>query len=76
MKTREREIWVRDLKERTMTHRVDPRLEKELKNPRQAQGCTRVEKELNDRPTRIGMNPKMAPGRQKVTLVTAPDGEE
>ena len=46
-------------------------MEKELKDPRLD---PRVEKGLNDRPMK-GLHPKMAPGRQKVTLVTAPDGE-
>ena len=71
-KARERETRERDLKKRTMDPWVDPQVEKELKDPRLD---PRVEKGLNDRPMK-GMDPKMAPGRQKVTLVTAPDGEK
>ena len=70
--TRERETRERDLKNWTMCPWVDPQVERELKNPRLD---PRVEKGLNDRPMK-GMDPKMAPGRQKVTLVTAPDGEK
>ena len=70
-KAREREIRGRDLKEREMCPWVDPQVEKELMDPRVD---PRVEKELNDRPKK-GLDPKMAPGRQKVKLVITPDGE-
>ena len=70
-KARERETRERDLKKRTMCPWVDPQVEKELKDPRVD---PRVEKGLNDRPMK-GLDPKMAPGRQKVKLVITPDGE-